>query len=69
MYIIEKFGVLVNAFVGTMNLFPVQHISVIAGRRPSEGPISAIHPNAVDAESQPRIAQILGGVASQAAAR
>ena len=43
-YIIEKFGGLVEAFAGTLNLFPVQHISVIAGRRQADGPISAIHP-------------------------
>jgi hypothetical protein len=60
-YTIEKFGSLVDAFAQTMNLFPVQHISVIAGRREPEGPISAIHPNAVDAKLNERIAQILGG--------
>lgn len=65
-YIIEKFGTLVDAFAGTMNLFPVAHISVIAGRRPPDGPISAIHPSAVDASLNERIAQLLGGGASKA---
>ena len=37
-YTIEKFGGLVDAFAGTMNLFPVQHISVIAGRREAGRP-------------------------------
>ncbi len=66
-YTIEKFAPLVEAFAQTMHLFPVQHISVIAGRRAPEGPISAIHPNAVDAQLNERIAQILGGVAQTAA--
>ena len=65
-YIIEKFGALVDAFAGTMDLFPVQHISVIAGRRPSEGPISAIHPSAINANLNERIAQILGQGAAAA---
>ncbi len=63
-YIIEKFGGLVEAFAGTLNLFPVQHISVIAGRRQADGPISAIHPSAVDATLNQRIAQILGAAAT-----
>jgi hypothetical protein len=62
-YTIEKFGGLVEAFAQTMTLFPVQHISVIAGRREPEGPISAIHPNAIDATLNERIATVLGGVA------
>jgi len=62
-YTIEKFGGLVDAFAQTMNLFPVQRISVIAGRREPEGPISAIHPNAIDAKLNEQIASILGGVA------
>ncbi len=63
-YTLEKFGALVDAFAGTLNMFPVQHISVIAGRRPAEGPISAIHPNAIDANLNERIAQILGAPAA-----
>lgn len=63
-YIIEKFGGLVEAFAGTIDLFPVRQISVIAGRRQAEGPISAIHPNAVDATLNERIAQIMGAAAT-----
>lgn len=63
-YIIEKFGGLVEAFAGTIDLFPVQHISVIAGQRQVEGPISAIHPSAMDAALNQRIAQILGAAAT-----
>ncbi|MDQ1300563.1 MAG: flotillin [Chloroflexota bacterium] len=68
-YTIEKFGGLVDAFAQTMTLFPVQHISVIAGRREPEGPISAIHPNAIDATLNERIATVLGGVAQAVPAR
>ena len=59
-YVIEKFGPLVGAFAGTMDLFPVQHTTVIAGRRAADGPISAIHPSAVDAGLNERIARIIG---------
>jgi hypothetical protein len=63
-YIIEKFPDLVGAFAGTMDLFPVEHVSVIAGRREPDGPISAVHPSAVDASLNQRIAQILGAASS-----
>ncbi|MCB0044225.1 MAG: hypothetical protein H6642_14580 [Caldilineaceae bacterium] len=46
-YLIERFNELVNQFAETMDLFPVGEISVISGSKP-QGPISAIHPNAVD---------------------
>ncbi len=65
-YVIEKFGGLVEAFARTMQLFPVQHITVISGRREQEGPISAIHPSALDANLNQRIAQILGVAATTA---
>jgi hypothetical protein len=59
-YLIEKFDELVGSFAGTMDLFPVDQISVISGAKP-EGPISAIHPNAVDAGVNRYIAEIIGG--------
>lgn len=68
-YMIEKFDEVVNAFAGTMDLFPVERISVITGRNPSTGPISAIHPNAVDANLNQRIAEILGRVSNASPAK
>ena len=65
-YIIEKFGELVSSFAGMMDLFPVAHVSVIAGRRPQDGPISAIHPGAVDANLNQRIAEMMAAAATQA---
>jgi hypothetical protein len=65
-YIIEKFGGLVQSFAATLDLFPVQRVSVIAGRKPEDGPISAIHPGAIDANLNQRIAEILGGAAATA---
>jgi flotillin len=62
-YVIEKFGGLVQAFAGTMDLFPAQRVSVISGRRPEDGPISAIHPGAIDANLNQRIADLLGPAA------
>ncbi len=67
-YVIEKFGDLVGAFAGTMDLVPVDHVTVIAGRREPDGPISAIHPSAVDANLNQRIAQVLGAAAVAAPA-
>ena len=67
-YMIEKFGELVGAFAGTMELFPVSHVSVISGQNRQDGPISAIHPSAKDAEINRRIGEILGGVGAVSAA-
>jgi flotillin len=58
-YMIEKFPELVAGFARTMDLFPVGHISVVAGRKQSDGPISAIHPGAVDAELNRRVAEMM----------
>jgi hypothetical protein len=68
-YLIEKFAGLVQSFAGTMDLFPVQRVSVIAGRKPQDGPISAIHPGAIDANLNQRIADILGAAAVQVPAK
>ena len=68
-YIIEKFDELVQPFAQTLDLFPVQDISVIAGNTPSNGPISSIHPNAVDLELNRRIGGVMasgGTVLSEA---
>jgi hypothetical protein len=59
-YLIESFDDLVGHFAGAMELFPVDHVSVIAGTNPQEGPISAIHPNALDTELTRRIGEVLG---------
>jgi len=65
-YLIEKFGELTGAFADTMELFPVTQISVISGTKP-EGPISAIHPNAVDAGVNRYIGEIMGKTESRGA--
>jgi len=67
-YMIEKFGELVGAFAGTMELFPVSHVSVISGKNQPDGPISAIHPSAKDLEINRRMGEILGGVGAVSAA-
>ena len=58
-YMIDKFGGLVEAFAQTMGLFPVNEITVIAGERDREGPISAIHPSSVDSALNEQIARVL----------
>lgn len=60
-YIIEKFEEIVGEFAGTMDLFPVDEITVISGRPQQEGPISAVHPSAIDADINKRLANTLGG--------
>jgi len=59
-YFIEVFDELVGQFANSMDLFPVGNVSVIAGSNPQQGPISAIHPNALDAELTKRISNVLG---------
>lgn len=58
-YLIEKFAGLVSDFASTMELFPVKRVSVISGKAQREGPISAIHPSAMDNEINERIAAML----------
>ncbi len=59
-YFIEIFDELVTQFAKSMDLFPVDNISVISGSNPQHGPISAIHPNALDKELTKRISDVLG---------
>ncbi|MEZ4664456.1 MAG: SPFH domain-containing protein, partial [Caldilineaceae bacterium] len=63
-YLIEKFGEIVSQFASSMELFPVDQVTVISGRPKQDGPISAIHPSAIDADMNRRLAAVLGGVAS-----
>jgi len=58
-YIIEKFDELVRPFAQTLDLFPVEDISVITGTPPTNGPISSIHPNSVDLELNRRVGAII----------
>ena len=68
-YIIEKFEDLVEPFAQTLDLFPVDQITVIAGDLHQDGPISAIHPNAIDAEKNRRVEEALAAAASTVATR
>ncbi|MBN2738643.1 MAG: hypothetical protein JXR70_16800 [Spirochaetales bacterium] len=63
-YIIENFSKLIQPFAETLSLFPVDKLTVITGAEGKHEPISAIHPNAIDAEKnrliQGAIADALG---------
>lgn len=59
-YIIEKFGGIADNFAKTIELFPVDEVTVISGRPKAEGPISAIHPSAIDADLNRRLSAMLG---------
>ena len=63
-YIIEKFEDLIEPFAQTLDLFPVDQITVISGDLHQNGPISAIHPNAIDAERNRRVEEALAAAAS-----
>ena len=63
-YIIEKFEDLIEPFAQTLDLFPVDQITVISGDLHQDGPISAIHPNAIDAERNRRVEEALAAAAS-----
>ena len=65
-YMIEKFEEMIGAFAGTMDLFPVDHVTVVSGSG-SQGPISAIHPGALDAERNRQIEAALAGAAHASA--
>ena len=58
-YIIEKFDELVKPFAQTLELFPVEDLSVIAGTTPNNGPISSIHPHSIDLELNRRVEAII----------
>lgn len=47
-YLIENFESIVSPFAQTLSNFPVRKLSVISGAGQSPGPISAVHPNAID---------------------
>lgn len=63
-YIIEKFEDLIEPFAQTLDLFPVDQITVISGDLHQDGPISAIHPNAIDAETNRRVEEALAAAAA-----
>lgn len=47
-YLIENFESIMSPFAQTLTNFPVRKLSVISGAGQSSGPISAVHPNAID---------------------
>ena len=60
-YLLENFERLVAPFAETLKYFPVDRVSVITGAEGRHEPISAIHPNAIDAERN----RMIGGVMSE----
>jgi len=63
-YIIENFQRLIEPFAKTMSLFDVEKLSILTGVGQSSGPISAIHPNAIDQEKNSLIASAIAGAVS-----
>jgi hypothetical protein len=45
-----------------MQMFPVGEVTVVSGEREKDGPISAIHPSAVDNALNEQIAKVLNSV-------
>jgi flotillin len=61
-YIIDNFQKLIAPFAETLDYFPVEKISIITGTEGNHGPISAIHPNAIDMERN----KVIAGAISEA---
>ncbi len=60
-YIVENFERLIAPFAETLNFFPVDRLTVITGVEGQHGPISAIHPNAIDMEKN----RLIGGAIAE----
>ena len=60
-YIVENFERLIAPFAETLKFFPVGRLSVITGVEGQHGPISAIHPNAIDMEKN----RLIGGAIAE----
>lgn len=58
-YLMENFERLISPFAETMEMFPVEKLSIITGAEGRQGPISAIHPNAVDMEKNELVSRML----------
>lgn len=58
-YLLENFDRLIAPFAETMEMFPVDKLSIITGAEGQHQPISAIHPNAIDAEKNNLIGQMM----------
>lgn len=67
-YMIDKFDEMVEAFASTMDLFPAKQVTVVSGQA-SQGPISAIHPGALDLERNKQIEATLAAAAQAAVKR
>ena len=61
-YLIENFERIIGPFAETLGYFPVNRLSVITGVEGNHGPISAIHPNAIDREKN----DLIGGAIASA---
>ncbi|MFW6211726.1 MAG: SPFH domain-containing protein [Spirochaetota bacterium] len=65
-YVLENFESIITPFAETLSFFPVDRVSVITGVEGSHGPISAIHPSAVDVEKNTLIGGAIGEALSGA---
>lgn len=58
-YLIENFNRIVAPFAQTMSLIPVKKLTVLTGASGTRGPISAIHPDAIDLSKNELLADIM----------
>ncbi len=65
-YVIEKFDEMISAFAKTIDMFPVEHVNVISGSA-KQGPISAVHPGALDVARNNQIEAALAAAATEVA--
>jgi uncharacterized membrane protein YqiK len=65
-YIIENFEKFIEPFAKTLDLFPVNHTTVISGAGQTHAPISGIHPHPIEQEKARLMLEALGAVSTVA---
>jgi hypothetical protein len=51
-------------FSQTLELFPVEHITVLTGASESHQPLSGIHPHPIEEEKARQLNQVFGAIAT-----
>lgn len=63
-YLIEHFEKFMQPFAQTLELFPVEHATVLTGAGESHPPLSGIHPHPIEAEKARQLNQVFGVLAT-----
>jgi hypothetical protein len=63
-YLIEHFEEFMEPFAQTLQLFPVEHTTVLTGAGESHQPLSGIHPHPIEEEKARQLNQVFGALAT-----